>query len=306
MPRQRAQNNLAKRRRSPGSPCWRPVGGGPKAAIGKTGRAGCARSVDDAAEHAVFDPRSVWLHGTGTGGHGVLRLGGTVPNRWAALAPTNAWLQYVESGPPNEFVGDPLARMLGRINRSGALAPLLPNTTRAGVLLESLGKPASSDTDDTREILDGLAMFHPDFVFRQRSDSSPEQLASSRTELLQFLRERQTPLPAEVLLVDCVTLNPGQTSQVQWLAILQQIEQGLLSRVAVKFDPAKQAFMGLTANVAALSVEVAHLQGVAEVSMVLDGEMIGTFPVEGPAEESRWCSSAMRMAGTFPLVCRGR
>ncbi|TWU29419.1 alpha/beta hydrolase family protein [Bythopirellula polymerisocia] len=238
-------------------------------------------ALDDAAQHFAFDARRVWLRGTGTGGHGALRLGSTAPNRWAALAPTNAWLEYAvrESTPTDGQT--PIQAMLARINAAGELAPLLVNTAHAAILLESIGQRSGRSADDSREIAQTLSLFHPDFIFRQRTDFTPASLASAREELLRFCRDHTAPLVSEVDLVDCVTFDPGKNSRVEWLTILQQIEQGSLSRAAVRYDPEQRLYLGMTSNVAALSIAVAHLEKDTTVDVVLDGEPIGQSAVDG-------------------------
>ena len=79
---------------------------------------------------------------------------------------------------------------------------------------------------------------------------------------------------------DCVTFNPGEVSS-RWLTILGQIEQGSLSRAAVKFDPEENLFFGLTVNVSALSIDLTYLKTDTIVQVVLDGEPVGEFPVGG-------------------------
>jgi len=237
-------------------------------------------SLDDAAQHTAFDPRRVWLRGTGTGGHGVIRLGSTSPNRWAALAPTNAWLEYSANEPRASEEQTPIQAMLSRIQATGELAPLLVNTANAGILLESIGPRIERSADDSREIAQTLALFHSDFVFRQRPDFTEANLTAANEELLRFCHEHTAPLPTEVELADCVTFDPGEISQVQWLTVLQQIEQGSLSRAAVRYDAEQQLFLGLTSNVAALAIAVDHLENGTEVEVALDGEAIGQFAVD--------------------------
>ena len=237
-------------------------------------------SLENTVQHFATDPRRTWLCGTGTGGHGVLRIGSTSPNHWAALAPTNAWLEYAANELETSEAGTPLGAMLARIAAVGELAPLLVNTANAGILLESIGSRMERTGDDSREIAQTLALFHSDFVFRQRPDFSSATLAAAQEELLRFCRDHTVPLPAEVQVADCVTFDPGKVSQVQWLSILQQAQQASLSRAAVRYDPHEQLFLGLTSNVAALAVAVDFLEKGTEVEVALDGEAIGQFSVD--------------------------
>lgn len=238
-------------------------------------------ALDDAAQHFSFDKSRVWLRGTGTGGHGVLRLGCTSSNRWAALAPTNAWLEYAANESTTSAKQSPVEAILERINAIGELAPLLVNTANVGILLESIGPRADRSSDDSREIAQTLALFHSDFVFRQWPNFSQANLAAANEELLRFCRDHTAPLLADVEVADCATLDPGKNSQVEWLTILQQVQQGSLSRAALRYDSQQRLFLGLTSNVAALSIAVEQLEKNSEVEVALDGEPIGQFVVDG-------------------------
>lgn len=228
-------------------------------------------SLDDAAKHLKFDPRKVWLRGTGTGGHGVLRLGGIAADRWAALVPRDPWLEYPAEEQPN--VDTPIEEMLERVAWSNRLTPLLRNTVTSGILLEE-----SQPNPGTPELVQLFKAFHLDFESRAVSGESSEQ---AWKELLRFCEKRVSPNKAEVEEADCVTFNPGVNATSQWLTILGQTEQGLLSRAAIKFDPERNLFLGLTVNVKALSIDVSHLERDTIVEIALDGEAIGEFAVDG-------------------------
>ena len=228
-------------------------------------------ALDDAAQHVKFDPRRVWLRGTETGGHGVLRLGGIAADRWAALIPRDPWLEYPSEEQPG--VDTPIEEMLERVAWSNRLTPLLRNTVTSGLLLEE-----AASNPDTRELVELFKAFHTDFESRSVSAESPEQ---EWDELLRFCAKRQGPTKTEVEEADCVTFNPGVNATSQWLRILAQTEQGLLSRAAVKFDPDRRLFLGLTVNVKALSIDVSHLESDTVIEVALDGEAVGEFAVAG-------------------------
>ncbi|MDZ4659080.1 MAG: hypothetical protein SH868_16015 [Bythopirellula sp.] len=228
-------------------------------------------SLDDVAKHVKFDPRKVWLRGTGTGGHGVLRLGGIAADRWAALVPRDPWLEYPAEEQPD--VDTPIEEMLERVSWSNRLTPLLRNTVTSGILLEE-----DQPNPGTQELVQLFKAFHLDFESRAVSGDSSEQ---AWKELLRFCEKRASPKRAEVTEADCVTFNPGVNATSQWLTILAQTEQGLLSRAAVKFDPERKLFLGLTVNVKALSIDVSHLESDTVVEVALDSEAIGEFAVDG-------------------------
>ncbi len=228
-------------------------------------------ALDDAAKHVKYDPRRTWLRGTNTGGHGVLRLGGIAADRWAALAPRDPWLEY--GGDEQTDVDTPVEEMLERVAWSNRLTPLLRNTVSSALLLEE-----DKSNPLTQELIKLFRAFHPKFESRTLDNETPEQ---NLTEVLKFVTKHLSPTDSEVEEADCVTFSPGVNSQSRWLTILGQEEQWALSRAAVKFDRARNLFLGLTVNVKALSIETSQLKSDTVVEVALDGEPVGEFAVDG-------------------------
>jgi hypothetical protein len=228
-------------------------------------------ALDDAAKHVKFDPRRTWLRGTNTGGHGVLRLGGIAADRWAALAPRDPWLEY--AGDEQTDVDTPIEELLERVAWSNRLTPLLRNTVSSALLLEE-----DKSNPLTQELIKLFRAFHPKFESRTVDNETPEQ---NLTEVLKFVTKQLSPTDAEVEEADCVTFSPGVNSQSRWLTILGQEEQWSVSRAAVKFDRARNLFLGLTVNVKALAIETSHLKSDTVVEVALDGEPVGEFVVDG-------------------------
>ena len=226
-------------------------------------------ALKDAAQHVKFDAKRVWLRGTGAGGHGVLRLGGIAADRWAALVPRDPWFEYPTDTETEATT--PIEEMLDRVAWSNRLTPLLRNTAICGMLLEQ--DAASTGSQQLRELLEA---FHPKFEVQTVQDS-----AQSMERVLEFCKKHTAPDTASVEEVDCVTYNPGENATIHWLTILSQQEPVSLTRAAVRFDSERNLFLGLTVNVAALAIDVSHLETDTIVEVVLDGEPVGEFAVEG-------------------------
>lgn len=227
-------------------------------------------ALDDAAKHIDFDQRQVWLWGTGTGGHGVLRLGTIAPERWAALAPTSAWLEYpVEPSIPHS----PVEELLERVSGANHLTTLLTNFASCGVFLEDSGTREKPKTPDTRTLLEAFTEFHSDFEFRSVDE------AAARSAFTFCLEKVATDFTQRDF-ADCATYRLGEVSRNGWLTILGQAEEAAISRAAVRYEVDRKLFIGLTINVSALAIDVSHLPTDTIVEVVLDGEGIGEFPVE--------------------------
>jgi hypothetical protein len=231
-------------------------------------------ALDNATKTFKLDSKRVWLRGTGTGGHGVLRLGAIAPEHWAALNPQSAWLEYpLEPSIPRT----PVEEMLERISGANHLTTLITNFASCGVLLEDFGTREKPKTPDTRTLLEAFTEFHSDFEFRavDQADS-----AANIAALLKFCEGRTAKDFSTRDFADCATYRLGEVSKNGWLTILGQTEQASISRAAVRYEADRKLFIGLTINVSALAIDVSHLPTDTIVEVVLDGEGIGEFPVE--------------------------
>lgn len=231
-------------------------------------------ALDDATKQFKLDPKQVWLNGSGTGGHGVLRLGAMAPERWAALISRRAWLEYpLEPSLPHT----PIEEMLERVSGVNHLTTLLTNFASCGVLVEDRGTRDKPAMPDTRTLLEAFTEFHSDFKFRvvNESDDSTDIM-----EMLKFCRERTAKDFTKREFADCATYRLGEVAKNGWLTILGQAEQAVISRAAVRYEADRKLFIGLTINVSALAIDVSHLPTDTIVEVVLDGEAIGEFPVE--------------------------
>lgn len=229
---------------------------------------------DHVGELFNADPKRTWLRGSGTGGHGVLRLGAIAPERWAAINPRSAWLEYpLEPSIPRT----PIEEMLERVSGANHLTTLLTNFASCGVLLEDVGSREKPKTPDTRTLLEAFTEFHSDFEFHTANNSDH---ASEMSALVEFCRERKVKDFTQRDFADCATYRLGEVATNGWLTILGQTEQAAISRAAVRYEADRKLFIGLTINVSALAIDVSHLPTDTIVEVVLDGEGIGEFPVE--------------------------
>jgi pimeloyl-ACP methyl ester carboxylesterase len=230
--------------------------------------------LDDATKQFELAPQRVWLRGSGTGGHGVLRLGVMAPERWAALIPRNGWIEYpLEPSIPHS----PIEEVLERVSGANHLTTLITNFASCGVLLEDTGTREKPATPDTQTLLDAFTEFHSDFEFRAVNDSN---YGADMAAMLEFCRERTAKDFTKRNFADCTTYRLGETATNGWLTILGQTEQAAISRAAVRYEADRKLFIGLTINVSALAINVSHLPTDTIVEVVLDGEAIGEFPVE--------------------------
>ena len=243
-------------------------------------------AIDDLRQHVPFDPARLWLAGTATGGHGVWRLATLQPDRWAAIAPRNAWVSYrtFGGGLPAFSEPTPIEQMLLRTANTCDTSALVSNLAPCGVFVQHDPNDALVPVEQSRLLREQLAKFHPDFVYHEpRAGQSPTSGdCTFPPAVAQFFRDRHTvPLDR----IELATFDPGTSSTNGWLTIAQQIVQLELSRASLRYDASRRSFSGTTSNVAALALNVDWLEpGVVDVT--LDGETLGllTWPDSSPPQ----------------------
>jgi hypothetical protein len=238
-----------------------------------------AEAINDFGRHVRLDDKRMWLTGSASGGHGVWRLATTEPDRWAAVAPINAWVSYrtFGGGLPAFSQPTPVEQMLLRAADSDDASALVTNLTDCGVYLRHDPDSPLAPVEQSRQMREELARFHRDFVYlepRAGQAASGDDCAVSPA-IAQYFRDRQT-VPLDN--IELATFDPGKTSSCGWLTIVQQEHQLELSRASVHYDAQRRGFAGTTSNVAAMAIDLTQLESGGVVDVTLDGESLGPLP----------------------------
>jgi hypothetical protein len=185
----------------------------------------------------------------------VWRLATLQPDRWAAIAPRNAWVSYrtFGGGLPAFSEPTPIEQMLLRTANTCDTSALVSNLAPCGVFVQHDPNDALVPVEQSRLLREQLAKFHPDFVYHEpRAGQSPTTGdCTFPPAVAQFFRDRHTvPLDR----IELATFDPGTSSTNGWLTIAQQIVQLELSRASLRYDASRRSFSGTTSNVAALAL----------------------------------------------------
>lgn len=233
-------------------------------------------AIADVRQHVTFDDSRMWLTGTATGGHGVWQLATQQPDRWAAIAPRNAWVSYRTYGGGLPSFSEPtqVEEMLLRAATTCDLMPLVDNLASSGVYVEHDPNDTVVPVEQSRMMREQLAKFHRDFAYLEprAGQTAPQKGCAISPSLALYLRERQTVPLNEIKLA---TFDPGTSATEGWLTIVQQERQLELSRASVRIDTERRSFFGTTSNVAALALDVSGLEPGGVLEVTLDGESLG-------------------------------
>jgi pimeloyl-ACP methyl ester carboxylesterase len=265
------------------------------------GRLDALEVLDLAKKDLHTDPLRTYLTGHSMGGHGAWHVGATVPDRWAAIAPSAGWISFATYGggraPDNPT---PMQAMVQRAAAPSDTASLARNCAAYGVYILHGDADDNVPVEQAREMRRLLGAFHPDFSYYERPGAGHwwGNACVDWPPLFDFL-QRHTLTPIEkVRQVDFITAAPSVSPTVNWARIDAQLHPFQYSAVHLHCDPDKRIFSGKTDNVARLALDLAPLKPGDPVQVELDGQKVENiaWPEKGPRlwlrrEDGKWSVS---------------
>ncbi|NLI01426.1 MAG: prolyl oligopeptidase family serine peptidase [Chthonomonadales bacterium] len=244
------------------------------------GRMDALEVLDLAQQTLRTDPARTYLTGHSMGGHGTWHLGVTFPDRFAAIAPSAGWVSFQSyAGGARYEGGDPVEAILRRATAGSDTLTLAPNLKPLGVYI------LHGDADDNVPVTEARAMhtrlkeFHNDVTLHEQpgaghwwgAPSDPGTGCVDWPAMFDLFQRRIIARADETRHVDFVTMNPGVSSRMRWLTILQQQRSLAPSSASIRCDPVGRRFVGTTENVASLALDTSPFGPGATVSVELDG-----------------------------------
>ncbi len=247
------------------------------------GRSDALEVLDICQREMNIDPNRIYLTGHSMGGHGAWHLGGTFPDRFAAIGPSAGWLSFWSYRVREKIEEQtPIQKMLMRPTSPSNTYGMAENYKQLGVYILHGADDNNVRADQSRQMAEHLNKFHKDFIYDEQSgqghwwDISDEPGADcvDWAPMFDFFARHARPEKERIRQIEFITGNPGISSQNSWLTVEAQIEQLKLSRVNIRFDPGKRRFVGTTENLARLSFDLSILRGDAPLHLDIDGQRL--------------------------------
>jgi predicted esterase len=239
------------------------------------GRIDVLEAMADARRRYPSDPRRTYLTGHSMGGHGAWHLGVTYPDQFAAIGPSAGWISFWSygGGMPSYQVPDEIESLLLRGCSTSDTLKLITNLSQTGVYLLHGTADETVPVAQSRFMRSRLAAFHANFVYYERPGAGHwwGEASCDWPPMMDFFRRQALPAPGDEQIVDFITANPGVSDRCSWLSIEQQQEPLGLSRAVMRQNARARMFVGTTANVARLSIDVSHLSPDEPMDVTLDG-----------------------------------
>lgn len=228
------------------------------------------------------DRSRTYLTGHSMGGHGTWQMGATLPDRFAALAPSAGWISFATyaGGRRAEPTND-IQRLLFRAWNTSDTLGLVTNYLHHGIYI------LHGDADDNvpvgqartmRSVLEG---FHKDFDWHEQPGAGHwwGNACVDWPPMFELFARRRIPHPSEVRHIRFATANPGASAASHWVTIEAQQRALDFSRVDLRWDAAARRFSGTTENVARLVLNPPGLDDGRPVHVELDGQTLSNPPV---------------------------
>jgi dienelactone hydrolase len=244
------------------------------------GRLDALEVLELAQKQLKTDPRRVYLTGQ-MGGHGVWHLGATYPDRFAAIAPSAAWISFwTYAGGRRPDKPTPIEAMLLRASSPSETFALARNYAQHGVYVLHGDADDNVPVEQARRMRQVLGEFHPDFAYYERPGAGHwwGNECVDWPPLFEFLGRHSLPRVADVRRVEFVTASPGVSARCRWAVVEAQVHPLQPSTIKITCDPKDRRFRGETDNVARLALDLDALTPGDPLTVELDGQRLDKFP----------------------------
>jgi hypothetical protein len=240
------------------------------------GRLDALEAMDNAQSRFPNNPGLAWLTGHSMGGHGTWNIGLTVPERFAAIAPSAGWQSFWTYGGPERYPADGGVReLLRRAANPSDTELLIPNADRFGIYVLHGDQDETVPVSEARAMREKLGSTHADFAYYERPGAGHwwGDECMDWPPLFEFLKRHTLGEGGRRDRLVFVTVDPSASSTCEWVSINQQRISLEPSTVNLAIEQSDQGttITGNTDNIRRLSIDPMHpdVDGVTEVT--LDG-----------------------------------
>ncbi len=254
------------------------------------GRMDALDVYDIAIKTMNIDPSRIYLTGHSMGGHGTWIIGGTYPDKFAALGPSAGWISYWSYRFRD---GDKLAdqtemeKFVMRASSPSFTFDLIDNYKQLGLYILHGDIDDNVPPQQSRSMVEKLKSVHNDFVYFEQKganhwwDNSDDEGADcvDWKPMFDFFARHARPEKDKILELDFTTANPGISSRNYWLTIEAQEKLLELSKINIRLDKGANRFVGKTQNVFRMTLDLDVINKSKHLTIILDGETLSNIKV---------------------------
>lgn len=232
------------------------------------------------------DPNRTYLTGHSMGGHGTWTVGATLPDRFAAIAPSAGWVSFRSYGGAPEYdLAVPIELMLDRAVKPSDTLGLSRNFLHYGIYILHGKADDNVPASQARTMVQHLAEYHDDFALYMEPGAGHwwGNQCVDWPPLFEFLKRHTRPAIEDVNHIEFATANPENSAWSRWLGLEAQIIHGEISSATADLDRKERKFTIVTDNLARLALKVDHLPANEPIDITIDEEDLPTvaWPDDG-------------------------
>ena len=239
------------------------------------------------------DPQRIYLTGHSMGGHGAWQLGALFPDHFAADDVSAGWISFYSYVGAKDYTNaTPIEAILQRAAATSDTLLMKSNYLQEGVYILQGSDDDNVPVTEARHMNAVLSKFDHDFIYHEQPgvghwwDLSDEPGADcvDWPPMFDYFAHHIIPTDESLREINFTTVNPGVSASCHWLEIEQQIHPLEPSLVNVRWDPGKRRFVGTTANIARLALDLNQVKPDKPLKVELDGQ---TNDVPWPTNASK-------------------
>lgn len=229
------------------------------------------------------DRSRTYLTGHSMGGHGTWQMGVTLPDRFAALAPSAGWISFATyAGGRPATPTNAVQQLIQRAWTPSDTLALVTNYLHHGLYILHGDADDNVPVEQARRMREALAGFHRDLEWHEQVGAGHwwGNACVDWPPIFACFARHRIPADAEWTHVRFATANPGISASSHWVTIEAQEHALARSSVDIRWEAGERRFVGSTENVGRLSLGLGHL-GLAKGSapvIELDGARVEGTP----------------------------
>lgn len=229
------------------------------------------------------DSQRIYLTGHSMGGHGAWQLGALFPDQFAADGVSAGWISFFSYAGGRRFTNaTPIETILQRASATSDTLLMKSNFLQEGVYILHGSADDNVPVTEARHMAAELSAFDHDFRFHEQPgvghwwDISDEPGADcvDWPPMFDYFADHIIPTDASLRDIHFTTVNPGVSARCHWVEIEEQVRQFEPSTVDVRWDPGKRRFVGTTANIERLALDVGRIARTGPVAIEMDGKTL--------------------------------
>jgi pimeloyl-ACP methyl ester carboxylesterase len=254
------------------------------------GRRDAIEVLDLAMKKYGTDPQQTYLTGHSMGGHGTWQMGATLPDRFAALAPSAGWISFFSYAGGRRYEGsNAVQQLIARAANPSDTLSLASNYLNHAIFILHGDADDNVPVSEARKMREVLSKFHPDLAWHEQTGAGHwwGNACVDWPPIFEMFSHHKIPAPGELTTIHFTTANPGISSSCHWVSIEGQQHDLAPSTIDIQVDPNALSFQATTTNIARLAIDLNPFRREHPTSLEIDGQTLTNLALK-PGDSKLW------------------